>query len=339
MKKKLLFFIMVCMTALCSACIPDFFNSPTEVNVVVGGVDGGMLNGARVCEWEEQYAYYDDGVLYYFEDKDSEAQSIQCNHPAQMAMNEDYIYYCQGGVLAAIDLKTMEFHNICSNDGYIRGINVYPDEILVVAEDEHMNLHIYQLLESELNYLGDYNYDFLSVKSHFANRYAQEILYAFSGGKMLMSWYGYFGVYEIGQYQEAKIDVDMPDAVITPEHVAEYEGKVYLLVQQGKGNQGSHNNMEYWHKDWDEIICVDIEAETYESIYKTPGHREQIVNFSVENNEMYLLTDGILYKTDLKGEGERVELANYVGADTLTFEYANDTLFVYDGYKLLGQYK
>ena len=96
--------------------------------------------------------------------------------------------------------------------------------------------------------------------------------------------------------------------------------------------------MMYRDKEWDQIICVDPKEETSESIYKALGPQEQIVNFSAENNEMYLLVDGILYKTDLKGE-QRVELANYVGSDTLTFEYANDTLFVYDGYKLLGQYK
>lgn len=350
MKKKILFFIMVCMTVLCSACMPEFLRTPKDVNVVVGGVDGGILNGARACEWGEQYAYYDDGMLYYFENKTSEAKTIQCGSPTQMAMTEEYIYYYQGQSLAAIDLKTMEQHNVYYNeDEYIKGINVYSDEVLVPVRDDEIGSglasRVYAVSGLEVNDADaseDYAefYDFVSVKNHCANQYGSIGISIFLNGKMCSSSHYGFEVRELGKDGkdvEGKA-YDYDDAVVTPEHIAEYNGKLYVLIQEGKSYRYLDNNIKYLYKECDHLICVDPKAETYESIYQTPGPKEQIVNFSIENNEMYLLAEGILYKTDLKGE-QRVELANYVGSDTLTFEYANDTLFVYDGYKLLGQYK
>ena len=331
MKKKFLFFVMVCIAVLCSACTREEFDdfitgkyrdrSPDsiEINVVVGGVDGGILNGARVCECGEQYAYYDDGILYYYEDKASEAKTIQCGAPTQMTMTEEYIYYYQGQSLAAIDLKTMEQHGVFYNeDEDIRGINVYSDEVLVVTYDnEWRDSRVYSVLGLDANIIDESGkYLYLSDKNHIAYEYGTEVTGHFLG----------------------KINEVTSFAVVTPEHITEHEGKPYVLIQEAKHIQGTDNNMIYPYKEYDHLICVDPKAETYESLYQTPGPKEQIVNFSIENNEMYLLAEGILYKADLKGE-QRVELANYVGSDTLTFEYANDTLFVYDGYKLLGQYK
>ncbi|MCM1170724.1 MAG: hypothetical protein NC393_01225 [Clostridium sp.] len=348
MKKKSIFMLISFILVLtCSACtrrilvdhIVEYINNTEEVsednikiNVVVGGVDGGILNGARVCEWEGQYAYYDDGMLYYFEDKDSEAQSIQCPQPFQMAMYEDYIYYINGEELSAIDLKSMETHNCFLHNGWY-GINVYSDGVLAY------NGFVYDVQGLQEDYYSrEY---FLPDKKCCVNRYDYPDVDVFINGK-LFEFYRYNIVKKGDGYEDVKqlTDEKKGHAIISPEHVVEYEGKLYLLLQISVGHaRANHNNMEYRYKMYDQIVCFDPVTETSESIYKTPGTEEQIVNFSVENNEMYLLTDGILYKTDLKGEGERVELANYVGADTLTFEYANDTLFVYDGYKLLGQYK
>ena len=350
MKKKFLFFVMVCIAVLCSACTREEFDdfisgrykdrSPDsiEINVVIGGVDGGILNGARVCECGEQYAYYDDGILYYYEDKASEAKTIQVAQPSQMAMTEDYIYYYQGQSLAAIDLKTMEQHSVIyidDADEYISGINVFPDEVLVVTDKSHIfevsGLEASNIDEFELRI---YLHEFLSAKNHCANEYCDLGCYIFLDGKKFTFHSSGFSVKEGDNAEKQKnYPNDKINIYIYPEHITEYEGKLYLLLQR-YGN----TRMMYRDKEWDQIICVDPKEETSESIYKALGPQEQIVNFSAENNEMYLLVDGILYKTDLKGE-QRVELANYVGSDTLTFEYANDTLFVYDGYKLLGQYK
>ena len=350
MKKKLLLFIMICVTVLCSACTREEFDdfisgrykdrSPDsiEIDVIVGGVDGGILNGARVCEWGEQYAYYDDGTLYYYEDKASEAKTIQCSSPTQMAMTEDYIYYCHGKSLSAIDLKNMEQHSVIyidDADEYISGINVFPDEVLAVT-----NLsHIFTVSGLEAVNVDEYGFhiyphDFLSSKNHCVNEYGDLGCYIFLDGKKFTFHTSGFAVKEGDNAERQKnYPDDKINIYIYPEHIAEYEGKLYLLLQR----YGNARKM-YRDKEWDQIICVDPKEETSESMYKAPGPKEQIVNFSAENNEMYLLVDGILYKADLKGE-QRVELANYVGSDTLTFEYANDTLFVYDGYKLLGQYK
>lgn len=349
MKKNFLFFIMVCMTILCSACTREDFHdmirgtykdhSPDniEIDVIVGGVDGGILNGARVCEWGEQYAYYDDGVLYYYEDKASEVKTIQCSSPTQMAMTEDYIYYCHGKSLTAIDLKTMEQHSVIYNDDdeYISGINVYPDEVLVVTNKSH----IYVVSGLEANNVDEYGFhiyphEFLSAKNHCANEYGNLGCYIFLDGKKFTFNPSSFWVKEGSNAEKEKnYPDDKINLYIYPEYIAEYEGKLYLLLQRYENTRKMYKDKEY-----DYLICVDPKTETSESIYKTPGHQEQIVNFSIENNEMYLLMEGILYKSDLKGE-QREELANYVGSDTLTFEYGNDTLFVYDGYKLLGQYK
>ena len=340
MKKKLLFFIMACMIALCSACTYDDFESlitgefnddspdNTKINIVVSGVDGGVLTGSYACEWNGAYAYYDSGVIYYFEDKDTEAKTVEHPKPVQMAMNEKYLYLTATDRIYAVDLNTMEKHLIGEDEDYtVSGINVYPDGVFAkLGGLSQGKIEIYDISKLELNCVAKDYEQFLEDTKHYVGTYGyqNDRFDFFINGKFFQTNTSYCP-------QNGWI-------VLSCERVVEYDGLIYMLFQESGNLQGQENNVKYRKKECDHLVCVDPKTETSESLYKTSGPQEQIVNFSIENNEMYLLVDGILYKTDLEG-GQRVELGNYVGSSTLYFDYANNTLFVYDGDKLLGQYK
>ena len=341
MKKKLLLFIMICVTVLCSACtrrimwymINDDSSDKTEINVVVSGVDGGIMSGPYACEWNGKYAYYDNGVIYYFENEDAEAKTVKFFKPLQMVMNEEYIYLAAPNGICAVDLKTMKKNVIVESKYYtILGVNVYPDGVFVRLEGLLAG-NIFDVSKLELDCVSKTHSQFMENTTHFVGEYGQECLdfQYFINGKLfeVNTSYSY-----PGSNQTENLHM-----VLSVEHVVEYDGRLYILFQQYHGiRELIENNVKYENKVSDHLVCVNPETKTSESIYQTAGPQEQIVNFSIENNEMYLLADGILYKANLVG-GQRVELADYAGEDTLYFDYANDTLFVYDGDKLLGQYK
>ncbi|MBO5425878.1 MAG: hypothetical protein J6A25_10235, partial [Lachnospiraceae bacterium] len=149
---------------------------------------------------------------------------------------------------------------------------------------------------------------------------------------------GYKIVDENGNEEELiSFDGRKMGPVTSPEHICEYDGKYYILQQASYGINDI--NVSYNLKAWDQIICFDPATDSSSSLYKTPDCDEQIVSFSAENNELYHIIDGKLYKSTLTGENGK-ELADLSGvAKTLSFDYCNDTLFVYDGEKLIGQYK
>lgn len=340
MKKKFLIFIMACMIILCSACtrrimgyvINNASSNKAEINVVVSGVDGGIMSGSYACAWNGKYAYYDDGKIYYFENEDTEAKTVESFKPLQMVMNEEYIYIADKNGICAVDLKTMEKHVIVANKYYtILGVNAYSDGVFLRLDGLNAG-YIFDISKLELNCVSETHLKFMEDTGHFVGEYGQECLYFqyFISGKLFEINTSYFYP---GSNQTENLYM-----VLSAEHVVEYDGKLYILFQQAGNGREIKNNVKYRDKVCDHLVCVDPETQTSQSIYQTQGPQEQIVNFSIENNQMYLLADGILYKANLVG-GQKVELANYAGEDTLYFDYANHTLFVYDGDKLLGQYK
>ena len=343
MKKKWLFFVMVCMIVLCSACTREDFDSlirgggltydspdNTKINIVVSGVDGGVMSGSYACEWNGQYAYYDSGVIYYFESEGAEAKTVEHSKPVQMAMNDEYLYLTASNGIYAVDLNTMEKCFIGDKDYTVMGINVYSDGVFVRLDERHLG-DVYDISELKLNCVSEDYSQFREDTKRYVGwygYYAQSFYYVFNGKTFFITT-SYF-------YTDSGKQDYIGEIKVSEELTAEYNGRVYVLYQASRVHHTG--SVTYDRKVCDHLVCVDPETEIAESIYQTPGPQEQIVNYSVENNEMYLLVEGILYKTDLKGE-QRVELANYVGAGVLYFDYANDTLFVYDGDKLLGQYK
>ncbi len=348
MYKKLLSIILICILCLCSGCDydydmivngeVDFEKNPDCINVRVNGLDDSLLHCKHVCEYGNSYAYYDQGVIYYYDNLDSNPYKIECLDLKYMDMNKGYIYYTQGTGLKVFNKESKEITDI-TELGEVGGIDVSPEAVVVNCESKNF----YEIKGAHIDRYTRIEYPFIYVSTDnvCTNMYGYSDIYVYNDGVIyLIHGEGYCITDEIGnegEFHEFEGKNMGPDS--SPEHVAIYDGKIYVLQQAtlATGNVGL--NMNYRHKKWDQIICFDPSTQTSESIYKTVGPEEQLVNFSVENDEMYLLIKGILYKTNLKGENKK-EIANLCGiAPTLSFDYANDTLFVYDGEKLIGQYK
>ncbi len=347
MKRIFVLLQLILMIFFCCGCDFDSYlqgeipieEAPTYINVIVSGVDDGILHCKYVCEWKNSYAYYDEGIIYYFENADSEPYQIDTSTITYMAMNERYIFYARWTGLYVIDKLTMEKKMVEElRTKTVSGINIYDNEVILYVADDS-GITYYEM--DGYNIAGETTLKstdvFLSSNNHCANNYGDESTYIYTDNEI-------FNIHSEAYYivgeDEERIqfdDVDSGAIAGSTEHISEYEDKLYILLQ---GSKAADNlNVAYNLKEWDQIICFDTCTRLSESIYKASGPEEQIVNFSVENDELFLLIDGILYKTNLYGEN-KIELANLSGiSKNLSFDYVNDTLFVYDGEKMLGQYK
>lgn len=351
MKKKKILILLIILSCICTGCDfdklihgeVDFEDHPTYINVVVSGVDDGILQCKYVCEWKDSYAYYDQGVIYYFETANDNPIEIECPNLMYMAMNDNNIYFTQGTGLYAIDKNSMKTEEVVGISK-VSGINIYNKEVVITGvydsdityyEVEGINI-IKETTIKGVDVKGEYNY--LSSNKNCANIYGSTKAYFYADEKIfqiLGDCYSILGKKDT--LHSFTCITDGPES--SPEHIVEYNSNLYILLQNSSAVQGDTINTLYRFKAWDHLICFDPSTQASESIYKTVGPEEQIVNFSVENDELYLLIKGKLYKSNLKGENKK-ELADLSGiAPTLSFDYVNDTLFVYDGDKLLGQYK
>lgn len=346
MKKKNILILLIILSCLCTGCDfdklihgeVDFEDHPTYINVVVSGVDDGILHCKYVCEWEDSYAYYDQGVIYYFENSESKPYEIECPKLTYMDMNERYIYYTQGTGLKVFD-KECKYSTEIIDIGEITSIDISSESVVVNCD--YTIFYEMDGTDIDKQAIAKYPQIFISSKNMCANIYNYSKVYVYSDkGIYRIRGGGYDITDQKGKEGEFyEFEGKNMGPYTSPELTSWYNGKIYVLQQAtfATGNVGL--NMNYNHKEWDQLICFDPITQKSESIYKTVGPEEQLVNFSIENKELYLLIKGKLYKSNLKGQNKK-ELADLSGiAPTLSFDYVNDTLFVYDGDKLLGQYK
>ena len=349
MKKIIVMFILLYLLCFCTGCDlinemqgeVNFSKNPEKVSVLVSGVDNGYLHCKYVCEYGESYAYYDQGVVYYYLDADSQPYEIECSGLNYMSMNEDYIYLAQSSTLKVFDKKTMEVSEV-EGVKNVKSISISEYEVLVY-NGEYNNYTFYELegdkivkqtlIEDGSIYRTD---NYLCM-----NEYGYEQAYFYYDDKMYrIEGQGYRLVDANGEIGEFNSFFDVNEFAITsPEHMCYYEGKLYILLQIVKNPHLWELNTTYGHKDSDMLMCYNPETDSVEVIYKTSGQEEQIASFSIENDELYLLKDGILYLSTLNGDN-CVELGTYVGVNpVLSFDYANDTLYVYRDDVLIGRYK
>lgn len=84
-------------------------------------------------------------------------------------------------------------------------------------------------------------------------------------------------------------------------HLMEEEkGLVYALYQCGWGREAAHINPTY-REERDAIYLFDVENKSIECFYRPDEEDEEIVDFSIENEYMYLLRNDGLYKCNLQG--------------------------------------
>ena len=348
MKKKIIVLLLSAILCLCTGCDIrkivtgeiDFSEDPEKINVIVSGVDDGILHCKYVCEWEDSYAYYDQGVIYYYENDGSEPYEIECAGLEYMDMNDGYIYFTKGTGMMVLDKKSKQTTEI-SEMGEVLGINIYEDDVIMRCRADNNETAYCEINGTEIvkQTVVEYPDIYVSTNNHCVNKYCFEDSYVYVNKKIYMiHGEGYKFVDKKGNEGELyEFEGTNMGPESSPEHICEYEGKFYILRQFNVMYDGV--NIEYRYKDWDQLTYLDIEEGTSKTLYKTSGREEQIVSFSVENDELYLLIEGKLYKSTLTGEN-KTELTDLSGiAQTLSFDYGNDTLFVYDGEKLIGQYK
>lgn len=347
MKKKGIVSLLLLILYLCTGCDlldkldeMDYEENPEKINVIVSGVDDGILHCKYVCEWEDSYAYYHQGVIYYYDTANSEPYEIECAGLEYMDMNDGYIYYTKGTGMMVFDKKSKQTTEI-SEMGEVWGISVFEDEVIVLCRYDYCDEIHYEMDGSMIKNetIVESPNIFLSSTNKCANHYCHRYTYVHTNKKMYrIQGEGARIIDEHGNEGDFfEFDGRNMGPATSPEHICEYNGNIYILHQASYGSNVI--NVKYDSKAWDQIICFDPSTDTSSSIYKTSGREEQIVSFSVENDELYLLIEGKLYKSTLTGEN-KTELTDLSGiAQTLSFDYGNDTLFVYDGEKLIGQYK
>ena len=348
-KKSILAFLLLIIPilCLCTGCSlldkleeMDYAENPGKIDVIVSGVDDGVLHCKYVCEWQDSYAYYDQGVIYYYEDDNATPYQIECSGLEYMDMNDGYIYYTKGTGMMVFDKESKQTTEI-SEMGEVLGINIYEDEVIIICRVDNNETLNYEMDGSKIinEIIVEYPNIFLSSTNKCANHYCHRYTYVYANKKMYrIQGEGAQIIDEHGNEGDFfEFDGRNMGPATSPEHICEYNGNIYILHQASYGSNVI--NVKYDSKAWDQIICFDPSTDTLSSMYKTSGREEQIVSFSAENDELYLLIEGKLYKLTLTGEN-KTELANLSGiARTLSFDYVNDTLFVYDGEKLIGQYK
>lgn len=256
---------------------------------------------------------------------------IPCDGMKYMSMNDEYLYYTMETGLIAVNLQNME-ETILDIDAEVGGINVFDDETIVVTGDND-----YYYVDGVYTYcignIDDYLEWYKSKNGHEANRYGDQVfnVYLAASGKEWIFSSCHYYIRQHSDVSEGTLFYDeiSGSAVICPEHVAVYDGKVYML-QQFAGSTGRKykNNMDYGTKRLgDSVMCFDpVTAESY-VVVAMETEEQQIVGFSVENDELYTLEEGIIYRSTLSGE-DKSYVASYVGSDTLSFEDVNDQLMV-----------
>ena len=348
MKKIIVMFVFLFLPFCCTGCDllnemqggVNFSKDPEKVSVVVSGVDNGYLHCKYVCEYEDSYAYYDQGVVYYYSDADSQPYEIDCSSLNFMSMNEDYIYLAQNSILNVFDKETMEVSAI-EGVKNVKSIIISGDEVLVY-NGEYGNYTFYELDGDKIvkQTLIEDDEIYRTANNLCENAYGYEHAYFFYDNKMYrIEGQGYRLVDARGQNGEFKSFFDVSvDAVTSPEHMCYYEGKLYILLQVVHNMHIWELNTTYGNKECDMLICYNPEIDSAEVIYETSGKEEQIASFSIENDELYLLKDGVLFRSTLEGDN-CVELGTYVGVNpVLSFDYVNDTLYVYRDDYLISRY-
>lgn len=349
MKKEITAFVLMFLLCFCTGCDlgkmlrggVDFSETPEKVSVVVSGVDNGYLHCKYVCEYGDSYAYYAQGVVYYYSDADSQPYEIECSGLNYMSMNEDYIYLAQNSTLNVFHKETMEVSEV-EGVKNVKSIIISGDEVLVY-NGEYKNYTFYELEGDKIvkQTLIEDDEIYRTANNLCENAYGYEDVYFYYNDKIYkISGQGYMIVDgKTGQEGDFNRFLDNGEWPLTsPEHMCYYEGKLYILLQECKNPHYMELNTTYGNKDWDMLICYNPETDSTEIIYQTSGKEEQIANFSIENDELYLMKDGVLYRSTLKGDN-CVELGTYIGVDpVLSFDYANDTLYVYRDDYLIGRY-
>lgn len=348
MKKIIVMFVFLFLPFCCTGCDllnemqggVNFSKDPEKVSVVVSGVDNGYLHCKYVCEYGDSYAYYDHGVVYYYSDADSQPYEIECSGLNYMSMNENYIYFARNTALNVFDKETMEISEI-EGVKNVKSIIISGDEVLVY-NGEYKNYTFYELDGDEIvkQTLIEDSVIYRTDNDLCENAYGEEKAYFFYDDKIYrIEGQGYRLVDANGETGEFNSFFDDTEFTVTsPEHMCYYEGKLYVLLQAVKNPHIWEINTTYGNKDFDMLMCYDPETDSAEVIYKTSGKEEQIASFSIENDELYLMKDGTLYRSTLQGDN-CVELGTYVGVDSvLSFDYANDTLYVYRDDYLIGRY-
>ena len=124
---------------------------------------------------------------------------------------------------------------------------------------------------------------------------------------------------------------------ITPARTAIVDNDWFFMIQT-TNDFVAHSNISHDAFKEEALIRYDVQKDESDVLYKTNGNEEQIVNYSFQNDELYLYSEGEIIKADLRGNN-KTKICEAPNEKKLYFEYLNNQLLIYDeNNKLLGRY-
>ncbi len=308
------------------------------VDATIDSVDDGLSNGIRTCINGSEFLYIDEYNVFLMNEKGeeikyeaSEAKDDQ-KKIDYISFNDRYIFYYQKGKgMYMIDRFDNTESRIMSSI-VPAGIRAIDDKVYVYQPSalgdvkEIGSGEVIDILdqEDEDKKKDEYVYEHEAVDYYlFLDNQDFEIR-ACSDPDYLTdnSW------------------LEGTNPITIPARTAVIGSDIYMVVQS------SYRHVVYPHQymkgngsfDKEALIKYTPSTNKTEILYIIEDNSEQIVNFSVDNNSLYLYSGGEIYISDLKGSN-KTKLCDVPDADMLYFEYLNDQLLIYDeNNKLLGRY-
>lgn len=330
MKKAIVLLLMLMM--LLTGCGKSLNQSNDEENnkdIAIYSVDGALGYGRLTCENDNESLYV-DGTDIYLQKADGSEEIFKAGGVNDstiieyVGMNREFIFYADSNnQVYSIDRKNKNEKLIDHFD--ISGIKSVDDKVYAYSNS-------FKVLELK----GDKTEEVLDgVTPYEYNEYvysdqASTFVVKLSGEEYTLRT-AYDPVFAESGWLVGG------DGTITPGHTVVSGDSVYLLAQSSESNN-AFVDPDYKNKKNDALIKYDPKSDEKKLLYKTNDNNEQIVNYSIDNDELFLYSDGVIYRSNLYGE-DRTKLCDAPSEGKLYFEYSNDQLFIYDEKdNLLGRY-
>lgn len=329
---ELVLFLALCCLCM-SGCVPypewgDKFIMRYQIYGLSNGVRG---NFGLTCTDGEKIYYYDDYVIYSYEDGQAkpvvQLDKEKDSFAFEMACTPDYLYYELGSGLCRVDLHTKKVEHLDEVYGIdgIYWMTSHEDDVFIqmFQEDaenkEWMDALLYiggdgttkvfpveegeQLATIVGSYriagrFGGYDWQCLSIRADDGWQYSGGSNIVWEAGDNTVRIYNCnisLNEKQIAVGDDIRYDGEEWYASTEPEFCSVYGDEVYLLY-------------EYRDRDWatldefkgrDAIYRLDTDTGELELVYQVDAMPTQIATYSVEKGVVYLLKLDGLYRVDV----------------------------------------
>ena len=368
--KKILgtFYKIVCLLSIVvsgvtvQGCTQRKDESGMKIHIL--NVDESIGPGQYVCSNSSHYYYYDNGDIY--DDEGTIVCEFSNGSSSKFAADDNFLYCYEesGKKLKRIDLKTFDSEVIKTGDS-VGNMWGYPEGVFIGYDDRDLNFYtkdnVYTIYSGEdsrkspdvkvreLFDDGRTSWHCLIFKKYnilVRNLYYKENSYFAAvrdtSGKAQCvlgipiylednnTFYIFEDTYDyLRNYEDVDFLTEIGDyhgfvSQLKPFYISAKNNKVYILYLCNK-DMYSYNELE------SEILTVlDTKTQEREILYKTTDTSEYIINYSIEDNSLYLLRGNKVYKQSLDGATEEEQEVCEVQGNELGFAYTSGHLFVYE---------